>query len=111
MPANSAKLFKENYYQNEWCCKHNGIIEYKLQDKTRVDCLTQNYACEFDFANKWYEGFTQVLWYSHNTGKKACLILIIEKSSDFKYYSRAKILSKKFNIKLLYVKSPLYEKE
>ena len=111
MPAFSARLFKESYYQSKWCCRYNGILEYKLQDKTRVDCLIENYACEFDFAHKWYEGFTQALWYSHNTGKKACLVLIIEKPSDFKYYNRAKILSKKFNVRLWYIKSPIYKNQ
>ena len=108
MPVYPARLYKEKYYQNEFCCKYNGIQEYKLRDNTRVDCLTKNFACEFDFAKKWYEGFTQALWYSHNTGKKACLILIIEKPSDFKYFNRAKILSKKYDIQIWYVKSPLY---
>lgn len=107
-PVYAAKLFKEAYYQNEWCCKYRGIKEYELKDKTRVDCLTKNYACEFDFAHKWYEGFTQALWYSYNTGKKPCLILILEKPTDLKYYNRAKSLSAKYSVRIWYIKSPLY---
>ena len=31
---------------------YNGIEEYELPDKTKVDLLTDKYAIEFDFANK-----------------------------------------------------------
>ena len=31
----------------------DGQIEYVLEDKTRVDCLTEDFAVEFDFASKW----------------------------------------------------------
>ena len=27
-------------YQHAYCSMHNGIEEYELSDKTRVDCLT-----------------------------------------------------------------------
>lgn len=30
-------------------------MEYKNHDKTRVDCLTETHAVEFDFAKKWAE--------------------------------------------------------
>ena len=45
------RLHKEANYQNYWCKYHNGIIEYRNNDYTRVDCLTETNAVEFDFAN------------------------------------------------------------
>ena len=30
----------ERYYQTQLCKKLNGVMEYRLKDKTRVDCLT-----------------------------------------------------------------------
>lgn len=110
-PAFSARVFNEAYYQKLWCKNYNGIMEYELKDGTRVDCLTQEYACEFDFAHKWYEGFTQALWYSYNTGKKPCLILIMEKPTDFIYYKRANTLSQRYGVRILYMNSPLFNKK
>lgn len=42
----------ESSYQHAHCSACNGIEEYELSDKTRVDCLTDKYAIEYDFANK-----------------------------------------------------------
>lgn len=36
----------EKYYQTIFCEGLDGIIEYRLKDKTRVDCLTNEYAIE-----------------------------------------------------------------
>ena len=49
-PAGAKHLYKESVYQQVWCDKHGGVTEYKLNDKTRVDCLTDKYAVELDFA-------------------------------------------------------------
>lgn len=96
----------EKYYQQEWCTKNNGIMEYKLIDDTRVDCLTKDYAVEFDFATKWAEAVGQSLHYSRMTGKKAGINLIIEKPEDFKYYNRIVPLCKMYDISLWYSEKP-----
>ena len=46
-------LYTEREYQKYWCTKYKGIMEYKLNDKTRVDCLLPEIAVEVDFAPKW----------------------------------------------------------
>ena len=38
--------YKEADYVNAYC---NGQVEYQLNDFTRVDCLTLEYAIEFDW--------------------------------------------------------------
>ncbi len=42
----------ESSYQHAWCSAHRGVEEYENKDKTRVDCLADYHAIEFDFANK-----------------------------------------------------------
>jgi len=98
----------EHYYQNIWCRENNGITEYILPDKTRVDCLTKDYAVEFDFAHKWAESVGQSLYYAKMTDKKPAIVLIMESDSDDKYYNRANLLAKSYNIKLFKMKSKDY---
>jgi len=49
--------------RNTRSAEAGGVIEYVLQDKTRVDCLTEEHAIEFDFANHWAESIDQALYY------------------------------------------------
>lgn len=74
----------ESSYQHAYCSIHNGIEEFELQDKTRIDCLTDDYAIEFDFVNKWAESIGQSLHYGLMTGKKPKVVLIL----DSKYYDK-----------------------
>ena len=59
----------ESYYVNQWCSPDFGRKEAILWDMTRVDCLSKDYAIEFDFAKKWAESIGQSLYYSKLTGK------------------------------------------
>lgn len=96
--AYSKHLHPEKYYQNIWCSQNKGETEYRLADETRVDCLTDKYAIEFDFAQKWAESIGQALYYSYRTGKVPGIVLILEKPSDHKYYERIKPLCDKYGI-------------
>ena len=92
-------LYKETYYQTIVCNKMNGIKEYLLPDKTRVDCLTKTYAIEFDFANKWAESIGQSLYYGTMTNRKAGVVLIMERGSrDIKHLNRLMKIAKEHNI-------------
>lgn len=51
--ATAQHLNKKKDYQVAWCTRVGGTTEYVLDDKTRVDCLTDEYTIEFDFAPKW----------------------------------------------------------
>ena len=57
-------------------------------DRTRCDCLTDDYAIEFDFGKKWAEAIGQSLYYSLQTGKQAGIVLILEDPKDYKYWIR-----------------------
>lgn len=94
----------ESSYQHAWCAAHNGIEEYENKDKTRVDCLTEYHAVEFDFANKWAESIGQALHYQRMTGKKAMVVLILEKpKQQMVYYNRVKELGKIHNFDVEYI--------
>ena len=94
----------EEAYQYAWCSAHNGIMEYQNKDLTRVDCLTDTHAVEFDFANKWHESIGQALHYSVMTGKKAKVVLILdEPKAQMTYYKRVKRIGKKYNFDTEYV--------
>jgi len=86
--ANAKRLHYEKYYQNRWCKDHNGRVEVVLPDRTRCDCLTKTHAIEFDFGSKWAEAIGQALYYAIQTGKKAGVVLILEKKTDYKYWIR-----------------------
>lgn len=102
--TSSKHIHKEAYYQQLWCNKHSGIMEYKNADKTRVDCLTKDYAVEFDFAEKWAESVGQSLHYEMMTGKKAMIVLILEHpETQMVYYERTKKLGEKYGINVEYM--------
>jgi hypothetical protein len=75
-----------------------------LSDGTRVDCLTEEYAIEFDFADKWAEAIGQSLHYALMTGKKPGIVIIIEKESDKKHLKKVKGIALKKDIKIWQVK-------
>ncbi|MCF2910002.1 hypothetical protein L1285_16905 [Pseudoalteromonas sp. DL2-H2.2] len=70
----------------EFHCK--GQVEYRLPDKTRVDCLTDQFAIEYDWGKKWAEAVGQALYYSAMTGKKAGIVLIVNTRTKERYLRR-----------------------
>jgi len=67
----------ERWYQNRWAAKFGGITEFLLADGKRVDILTDRYAIEVDFAEKFYEAVGQSLLYAVRTNRTPGIILII----------------------------------
>lgn len=104
----------ESSYQHAYCSAHNGIEEYELSDKTRIDCLTDTYAIEFDFANKWAESIGQALHYGLISGKKPKVVLILDskyKQQQMIYYERVKRLGQIYNIDVEYVSDEILSLE
>ena len=94
----------EASYQHAWCSAKNGVEEYQNKDYTRVDCLTDTHAVEFDFANKWAESIGQALHYGIMTGKKPMVVLILdEPEKQMIYYNRVKRIGKKYKFDAEYV--------
>lgn len=80
----------ERDYQVPWCKAHDGTLEYVLDDRTRVDCLTATHAVEVDFAPKWAEAIGQSLYYSAKTGRRAGILLILRSTDDERFLVRIK---------------------
>ncbi len=96
LPAAAKHIHPEKYYQTKWCKAHKGKMEYRLKDGTRVDCLTDKYAVEIDFATKYHECLGQAQHYSARTGKQGACVLIIENPEHMKYvYSLRKTIQRK----------------
>lgn len=92
---------KEAFYVSQWCRDDFGKQEFVLWDNTRVDCLTKDYAIEFDFAKKWAESIGQSLYYAKMTGKKPAVVLILTDITDYKYVKRIERLDNGIKIFLI----------
>lgn len=93
--AQEPNLISEKDYVNHYC---KGIIEHRLWDGTRVDCLTDLEAQEYDFGKKYHEAIGQSLWYAANTGTVAAIVLIVADNSDAKGVMRAARIIKHYNL-------------
>jgi len=95
------KKHKEKYYQTQLCNELGGAMEQSLLDRSRVDCLTDEYAIEVDFAKKWAESVGQSLYYALMTEKKPAVGLIVRDSAkDKRRMKRLKVLAEKYHIKI-----------
>ena len=74
------------------CAELGGVQEYRTSVGVRVDCLTETQAIEFDWANKWYEGVTQALYYAMLTDRQAVVALILRGKNPQRYVERARAL-------------------
>ncbi|MBL0687826.1 MAG: hypothetical protein JJV95_01370 [Sulfurospirillum sp.] len=97
------KKYHEKHYQTILCTKLNGEMEYVLKDRTRVDCLTDEYAIEVDFAKKWAEGIGQSLYYAHMTNKKPAVGFIMNTKKDKRYLKRLNTIAKEYGIKIFII--------
>lgn len=78
-----ALAMPESWYQERYC---EGQTEYVLHDRTRVDCLTDTHAIEYDFGQKWHQAIGQSLGYAFETNKRAGIVLILKKPKDYKFW-------------------------
>ena len=65
-----------------------GEMEYSLDDRTRVDIITDDYAIEVDWASKWAEAIGQSLYYSAKTKRIPGIVLILKNAKEYRYVSR-----------------------
>jgi len=98
--ASAAHSKTESEYAVEHCATVNGQVEHVLKDSTRVDCLTEYDAIEYDFTYKWYECITQALYYRKMTGMQALCGLIRKNGTyiETEHIKRAIDTVKEFNI-------------
>ena len=101
LETTNKKLYKADYV-HLYCKGVEGVI---LPDRTRIDCLTENQAWEFNWAEKWNESFGRVLWHAYRLEKKPCLALILKSSDDYIYLDVAKKLCDKYGVNLIEIKT------
>ena len=94
----AARLHPERWYQKQWQAQHGGEIEVVLPDKTRCDWVGEEYAIEFDFADKWAEAIAQSLHYALLTGKKAGVVLIVENEGEERFWVRLNVVIEEYNL-------------
>lgn len=97
VPVNNIQQtkLKEKDYVNMYC---KGTIEYVLPDKTRIDCLTDEYAIEYDWASKWAESIGQSLYYAKMTGHKPAVAIIMKTPQDEKYIKRIQTADERITV-------------
>ncbi len=81
-----------------WCKSKGGITEFRTKDGTFVDCLTDLYAVEAEFENKWKEAIGQSLHYAESTNRKAAILLIKKQDSSKDYHAELKRVVNKYNL-------------
>lgn len=98
-PIVTAAKWHERHYQEAWCNARPGLIavEYRLADKTRVDCLFEDYALEVDWGYKWAEAIGQSLYYSIRTNKRPAVLLIVG-PYDNRFLKRLNAVAEKHGI-------------
>lgn len=101
--STTTKKYNEHYYQTKLCNELDGKMEFVLKDRTHVDCLTDEYAIEVDFARKWAEGIGQSLFYADMTGRKPSVALIVGED-DSRYLKRLYRVTNKLKIEVLIIK-------
>ena len=72
----------ERWYQQRWCEARGGETEVVLEDRTRVDCVTDEYAVEMDFGSGWAQAIGQALYYAEKTGRRPGIVLIVEEGEE-----------------------------
>ncbi len=94
----AARKNPESYYQEQAAGVLDGHTEVVLPNGTRCDILTDKYAIEVEFADKWAEAIGQSLNYAAESGNQAVIILIIESPSDEKYLLRLEQVTESFRL-------------
>ena len=89
---------RESYYQKEFAEVIGGEREVVLEDRTRVDIVTDTYAIEVDFAEKWAESIGQSLHYEEMLGKKAGVLLVMDREREERFLNRLMPIAAKHGI-------------
>ena len=95
VPAFAKSLKNEVEYKKEWCAKYNGEVDYKIRDKTTVDCITDTHAIEFENGKNWNSAIRKSRQQSMRLGKMPGVVLIIENSKDKNYLHKLREINEK----------------
>ena len=79
---------RESYYQHEFAVAIDGQTEVRLTNGTRADIVTDKYAIEVDFGEKWAESIGQSLSYAIQLEKKPGVLLVINGEDEIRFLER-----------------------
>ena len=82
---------RETTWSKYLATKLGGIAEYRTEDGSRVDIVTDEYAIEVEWATKWKEAIGQALFYGVMTGRKPAIILMQKTSQEWRHVMRAAV--------------------
>lgn len=77
-PVHAQELERD---RQEQLCAGMQMNRY-LQNGTHLDCMTDDYAIEVDFSNKWAEAIGQSLMYAAELKRLPAIILVCKKDTD-----------------------------
>jgi len=100
---------REKHIADSWCQAHHGESEVVLPDRTRCDCVTDQYAVEVEWADNWMEAIGQALWYGAQTGKKPGIVLIIRCRKDDKYWIKLKTTISMYSLSIRVWRVNIYD--
>ena len=89
---------KEKFYEAVFAKDINGSRQVVLSDKTRVDIVTDTFAIEVDFADKWAESVGQSLYYGYVLDKKPGVLLVVNGKEDNNFINRLMVIAMKKDI-------------
>lgn len=87
----------ESDYVGAYCHNMGGQSEVVLYDRTRVDCLTDTHAIEFDWCHNWAEAVGQALYYARTTGRMPVMVLICEPGEE-RFPARARVAAPEIEV-------------
>ena len=88
------------YYQKIWCKKYQGTFSERLNDGTKCDCQTSEYVFKIDYSYNWKKSIGQALHYALQSGKRAGIVLILEKERERVYLKQLQMLVDYFQLPL-----------
>ena len=83
-----------------FCAAIGGSAEVVLDDRTRVDCLTDSHAIEVDRSAKWAEAIGQALYYAAKTDRLAAIALIASDDRACRHVHRAWLVAAHYRLPL-----------
>ncbi len=100
--ASYSQLPKQNeaYYRDKFNAIMKGSKEvYLPSNRRRADIVTDTFAIEVEFANKFLESVGQALDYSMILNKKPAILLIVNGRNDENYLSELLEINNKYNFR------------
>lgn len=93
--------YSEAHHVTTYCL---GEAHYGLTEGSTADCVTSQYAQEYDWAPKWAECIGQALYYAEITGLEAsCVLIVKSKSRGHRYIYRFNEATKHAPVKLFVI--------